>query len=278
MNNLLARLLTAVVAVPLLIGVIQWKNPLGVWVVAILATAIGLREWMNMTMQSSPVSERAFGVVIGTGLAASLYWIAPRAPMAFPALLGAAVIVTFLYFLFRYGSIETVAARVAFVLSGCLYVLLLSFLAFFKKHPAGDGAAWIYVSLTIAWLSDTGAYFAGRFIGPLWPRKLYEAVSPKKTVIGAIGGLAASFGALVIAKLWYLPTLSWIDCVLIAVPANLLGQCGDLCESLIKRSVNVKDSGALLPGHGGMLDRIDALLFVVPYVWAYSEFVFGRFR
>ncbi len=126
------------------------------------------------------------------------------------------------------------------------------------------------LTLTLTWLSDTGAYFAGRFLGPFWPRKLYESVSPKKTMIGAIGGLLSSVGALVIAKTFYLPSLTWVDVVAIAVPANILGQLGDLCESLLKRSVNVKDSGKSLPGHGGMLDRIDALIFTAPYVFTYA--------
>ena len=149
---------------------------------------------------------------------------------------------------------------------------LLSFLALLKQR--GDGWAWIYVSLTIAWVSDTGAYFAGRFLGPMWPKKLYESVSPKKTLIGGLGGVVAAYLSLVVAKLWYMPSLSWLDTVAIAVPANLLGQMGDLSESLVKRSVGVKDSGKLLPGHGGMLDRIDALLFVLPYVYCYARFVF----
>jgi len=133
------------------------------------------------------------------------------------------------------------------------------------------------VTLTCTWFSDTGAYFAGRFIGPAWPKKLYESVSPKKTVIGGLGGVAASFGALALAKLWYLPTLTWLDCALVAIPANVLGQTGDLCESMLKRSVGVKDSGALLPGHGGMLDRIDALLFTAPYIYFYARWAYGRF-
>jgi phosphatidate cytidylyltransferase len=95
-------------------------------------------------------------------------------------------------------------------------------------------------------------------------------------VIGGIGGLAASFLALVIAKLWYLPSLTWIDCALVAIPANVLGQTGDLCESMLKRSVGVKDSGALLPGHGGMLDRIDALLFSAPYIYFFTRWIYGR--
>ena len=197
--------------------------------------------------------------------------------MAAPAALAAVTMAAFLFYLFRYRTIETVAQRVASMLMGVLYVgLLLTFLALLKKRGV-DGGAWVYITLTCTWFSDTGAYFAGRFIGPLWPVKLYESVSPKKTVIGAAGGLAFSFGALALAKLWYLPSLSWADCALVAVPANLLAQTGDLCESLLKRSVGVKDSGNLLPGHGGMLDRIDALLFVVPYIYCYARWGYGRF-
>jgi phosphatidate cytidylyltransferase len=275
MSNLLARLLTAGLLIPFIILAIQWHNPLGVWSLVIAATAIGLREWMNMSNKEGPPVDRWFGVVMGTALAAAFYWLSDRAQLV-PVLASFAVIATFLYFLFRYGAIETVAARVAFTVCGYFYVGLLTYLALLKKRPVGDGGAWIYISLTIAWLSDTGAYFAGRFIGPLWPRKLYESVSPKKTVIGFFGGIGGSFLGLVIAKFWYLRPLTWIDCALIALPANLLGQMGDLCESLVKRSVGVKDSGALLPGHGGMLDRIDALLFVLPYVYCYSEWIYGR--
>ena len=89
--------------------------------------------------------------------------------------------------------------------------------------------------------------------------------------LGGMGGLLGSYLGLVIAKLWYLPELSWLDTVLIAVPANLLGQTGDLCESLIKRSVDVKDSGALLPGHGGMLDILDSLLLCAPVFYLYLK-------
>src|SRR5262249_54841763 len=104
--------------------------------------------------------------------------------------------------------------------------VLISPLALFKQHP--DGAAWVYICLSVAWLSDTGAYFAGRFIGPLWPRKLYPAVSPKKTVVGSLGGLCGSIAAVAVAKLWYLQGLTWADVFLVAVPANVLGQAGDL--------------------------------------------------
>jgi len=274
-SNLAARILTAVLLIPVLVAAIRWSNPLGVWLCVYLATFLGLREFYNMTLATQPVVERGFAVAVGMGFAAALYWLG-EVPGATGGALAAAGIASFLFYLFRYRDMETVAARWAASLAGLLYVaLLLTYVALLKKRGP-DGGAWVYITLTATWVSDTTAYFAGRFIGPLWPRKLYEAVSPKKSVVGAFGGLAGSIGALVLAKLWYLPSLSWPDVFLVAVPANLLAQTGDLCESLLKRSVGVKDSGALLPGHGGMLDRIDALLFVVPYVWCYARWVYGR--
>lgn len=273
MSNLVARLLTAAVLVPLLIVAIRWSNPIAVWAIVFVATFLGLREYYNMTLAKEPAVERGFGIVVGLAFGAVVYWLG-EVPMAIPAAAAGITLASFLFYLFRYRDIDTVASRVAQMIAGILYVaLLLTFVALLKKRGS-DGGAWVFIVLTCTWFSDTGAYFAGRFIGPAWPAKLYASVSPKKTVIGALGGLAGSFGALTLAKLWYLPTLSWLDCVLVAVPANLLGQAGDLCESLLKRSVGVKDSGALLPGHGGMLDRIDALLFSAPYVFCYAQWCY----
>jgi phosphatidate cytidylyltransferase len=120
--------------------------------------------------------------------------------------------------------------------------------------------------LIIAWVADTGGYFAGRYLGKA---RLYEAVSPKKTWAGAWGGLAGSLIGVAALKLISAHWLTWLDVALLAIPGGILGQLGDLTESLIKRSVGVKDSGSLLPGHGGILDRIDAVLFIAPYVFAY---------
>lgn len=273
MSNLLLRFLTAVVAIPLLIAAIQWKEPYGVWALVLFAQIAGLREWMNMTLKNEPVADRAFGVVMGTALGTLMCCTQQAQGILFG--LWATTVLTFLYFLFRYRVIATVASRISASLAGMFYAsVLLAPLVLFKLRPAGDGGSWIYICLSSAWLSDTGAYFAGRFLGPYIPTKLWAAISPKKTMIGGMGGLLGSLGALAVAKCWYLPILTWQDVVLIAIPANLLGQLGDLAESLIKRSVDVKDSGVLLPGHGGMLDRIDALLFVVPYVYAYAQLRF----
>jgi phosphatidate cytidylyltransferase len=224
-----------------------------------------------MTLPKEPLLDRGFAVVLGLGYVIPLAWW-PNERVVLFGLWGVTVL-AFLFFLFRHGTIETVAARVSFVLTGILYAGALITPLALMKHRS-DGGAWIYICLTSAWLSDTGAYFAGRFIGKLWGAKLWPTISPKKTWAGGFGGLFGSLVALGIAKYFYLPILSWTDVALIAIPANILGQLGDLCESLIKRSVGVKDSGVLLPGHGGMLDRIDALIFVVPYVYAYAQLRF----
>ena len=270
MGNLTARLLTAAAVVPLLLAAIFWSNPLGVFAVVTVSTGLGLREWVNMTMPSAPVAERGFGVLLGLVLTTQLYFCTAD---GLGLTLAGITIACSIYMLLRYGAIETVAMRLAALLAGLLYVsVLLAFVALMKKLP--DGGCWVLLTLTLVWFSDTGAYFAGRFLGPSFPRKLYEAMSPKKTLVGAFGGLGGSFVATILAKLFYLKGLTWLDVVALTIPSNVLGQVGDLCESMIKRSVGVKDSGALLPGHGGMLDRIDALLFAAPFIYAYGRYIY----
>jgi phosphatidate cytidylyltransferase len=277
-SNFVQRLLTAVVAFPVLIAAIQWQRPLAVEIIVLGAAAIALREWVRMTIPAAPLVDKVFGVVAGLALLAFLAHFAD-VPMAGPAAIAFALIAAFVWFLFRHDPIEAVAARIAFVVTGWLYVMLVLFLLFMKQRP--DGGAWVYLALTIAWGGDTGGYFAGRFLGPRFPRKLYEAVSPKKTVVGGVGGMLGAWLCVAAAKVYYVHywgfELSWLDTLLIAIPANVLGQVGDLAESLVKRSVGVKDSGNLLPGHGGMLDRIDALIFVAPYVYCYARWSLGRF-
>lgn len=272
MSNLVLRLGTALVAVPALILAVQWKEPWGVWAWVLFAQITGLREWMNMTLPNEPAPTRLLGVVVGVAFA-TLVCVCPQAQAQQAGLYGV-VVCGLCWFLFFHGPLETVATRMALWLAGIFYAgVLIVPLVLFKTTPK-LGGGFIYVCLSSAWGSDTGAYFAGRFLGPFFPAKLWPLVSPKKTWVGSCGGLAGSVMALVVAKLFYLPQLEWFDVVAIAVPGNVLGQVGDLIESLIKRSVGVKDSGVLLPGHGGMLDRIDALLLVVPYVYLYTHLRF----
>jgi phosphatidate cytidylyltransferase len=293
LGNLAQRALVAVVAVPILLVVLYVGRPEPTWVVIFAASLLAMREFFAMTL---PDEDRTPALVMGAVTCAAFYWLDPATLVQYdieshavarimftgPTItLIAAVIVPALYYLFRFRDIPSVAPRFAATVAGILYAgVLLTYLAVLGRDPVGvlshaidrgefpggvRGDAVLLV-LIVAWVADTGAYFAGRFLGNT---KLYEAVSPKKTWAGAWGGLAGSLVGAAVFKLVRAHWLSWADVCLIAIPGGILGQMGDLAESLIKRSVGVKDSGSLLPGHGGLLDRIDAVLFIAPYTFAY---------
>jgi phosphatidate cytidylyltransferase len=152
--------------------------------------------------------------------------------------------------------------RVGLAVLGVVYPgLLLSSLVQLRQLERGEW--WIVLALTVTWFNDTCAYFAGRTFGR---RKMAERISPSKTWEGAIGGgLGSIAGALVVQHFW-LPHLPPWGAALIGAGAAVFGPLGDLSESMLKRAYGAKDSGRLLPGHGGILDRVDALLFNAPYV------------
>jgi phosphatidate cytidylyltransferase len=125
----------------------------------------------------------------------------------------------------------------------------------------------IFVSI---WMCDTMAYFGGKTFGK---HLLFERVSPKKTWEGTIIGFFASIGTMVLAKYWFLDYLALHHALVLGIMVGVFGQVGDLIESRFKRDAGVKDSSALLPGHGGMYDRFDSLVFLSPIVYLYIEFI-----
>ena len=284
LGNLAQRFLVAVVAVPILLLILHYHRPEPTWAIMFIASLLAMNEFFAMTL---PKEDRRAALVMGGVASAAFYWLDPLALAAIgqPKLAAAAsitgssialilaVVVPGLWYLFNFRDIPSVAGRYAATVAGIVYAgFLTTFLAKLKlidPHHVGDT---VVIVLLVAWVADTGGYFAGRFLGKT---KLYEAVSPKKTWAGAWGGLAGSFLGVAVLKLAFADWLTWLDVALIAIPGGILGQMGDLAESLIKRSVGVKDSGALLPGHGGILDRIDAVLFIAPYVYAYLTIKFA---
>lgn len=268
-RNLILRALSALVLAPPLVWLILWERPEGVAAVVIVASAIALSELYTITLSGDPLPMRLLGVACGAALSAVIFWV--QQPGVLMLALVAITLLLIIVRLFSYGELSRATANTALTLFGHLYVvLLLTCLPLLKRLDHGGG--WVILVLTITWFSDTGAYFAGRALGR---HKLYPSISPNKSVEGAIGGLIAAFGAAVLARSWYLPMLSWRDAALISVPGSALGQLGDLVESMIKRGYDVKDSGRIIPGHGGLLDRIDALLFVSPYVYFYVLYAIG---
>jgi phosphatidate cytidylyltransferase len=161
------------------------------------------------------------------------------------------------------GDARERAFQVAFSCLGVTYVSVgIGFLA--RLFWLDGYRFWVFLTLVATFIGDTGAYFAGRAFGKT---KLAPEISPGKTVAGLYGACAAgAFGAFVVWEI-FKPAIPWWKLPLVGIGVALVGALGDLCESLLKRSFDVKDSGTLIPGHGGMLDRIDGLLFAAPFVY-----------
>jgi phosphatidate cytidylyltransferase len=278
--NLLVRLATGFIGAPIIL-LLLYLGPAWGWLLFVaVAAAIGAYELFGMTHPGDrpgqvigvALTELVIGVLWGFGGGAPIAGhVAGGDAKVLLTLIVLAPIVGTLIVLGRLGDIHTAAVRVMANTFGPLYVGgALGAIVLLRRDAdvlgPHAGAGFVVVALSLSWASDTGAYFAGRFLGK---HKLYEAVSPKKTVEGALGGLAASVFSVVVAHAWFLPSLPLGEGLLLALVAGGLGQAGDLGESLLKRSFGVKDSGGIVPGHGGILDRIDALLITAALTYLY---------
>ncbi len=175
-----------------------------------------------------------------------------------------------LLFLFRIRKIEDAAHEVAYALLALIYIpFLLMHLVMLRQTQYG--VQWLLVLMLIVMTNDSAAYYTGSTFGR---NKLYPLVSPKKSVEGALGGLAGSMCGTLLAMFTFFPQLTLPDALVTAVVIGVIGQAGDLFESLLKRSFGVKDSGTIFPGHGGVLDRLDSVLFAAPATYYYVLYFF----
>lgn len=185
-----------------------------------------------------------------------------------PALAGATVLLLAV-FLFRRGPLEQIPRAASVVALSWLYcgLLLASIVALRLRF----GVGWVILAFVVTWANDTFAYFAGHAFGR---HKLYERISPKKTWEGFAGGALGSIVGVLVSRWLLLPEdLSIGAAIVIGAGGAVLGPLGDLAESMVKRAAGVKDSGRIIPGHGGLLDRIDALLFVGPWIYVCAAFL-----
>ena len=272
--NLAVRIATAAVGAPAILLILYRAPHWGGFLLIFIATLIGAWELFGMTHQEDPQG-RMIGVGLTGAVSAVFYWCSGY-PKHYIAMRVVVPLLGPLVTLLRLGDMKTAALRACAMSMGPLFVgLPLTLLAVMNRDiglqtgVASDGPGFVILSIMLAWFGDTGGYFAGRFLGK---HKLYPAVSPKKTVEGSIGGLAGSALGAVMAHFWYLPSLPLATGIGLAILAGALGQLGDLGESLLKRSTGVKNSGAIVPGHGGILDRVDALLMTSTVVYLYTLF------
>jgi phosphatidate cytidylyltransferase len=225
----------------------------------VAVAAVGLSEYGAMAF---PDDRPARCVLAGLGLLVSASVLAGTLAWT-GAAISTAVIGGLVLPLWRNQDLALALNRVGLLLLGVLYVgFFVPHVALLREQP--DGWRWVLFTVYAAMGSDSGAYFAGR----AWGRhKLLPAVSPSKTVEGALGGLVGAVLIGLLCRLIFFPRLGAQETVGLALAIAVLAALGDLCESAIKRAFGAKDSGWIIPGHGGILDRLDSLLF--PFVFAY---------
>lgn len=266
MSNLVRRVLSAVVALPLLVALILWAPRWAFAGLVVVCSALGSRELTAMLMPDAGRGQRTLLGVITVALTVALI-LRPDAALGWilAGLISAATVV-----LLAPGPLPGAGPRLGVAALGILYVGALTAPLALLHRQLATGPLWVLTALAATFANDSGAYFAGRALGR---HKLYPLISPAKTIEGGAGGLALAVTVLFIVRATFFPALTVVDCLLLAVPASILGPIGDLVESMLKRSAGVKDSGNLIPGHGGILDRLDALLFVGAWVYAYAVYL-----
>ncbi|MCF8111088.1 MAG: phosphatidate cytidylyltransferase [Desulfobacteraceae bacterium] len=267
----LKRWLTAIVAVPALVALIcKGSSAVFACLIALIA-ALAIREYFYIVsggdksffLKPVPVIGSILGLAM---IAASLY----TALDIIFLLMFSGLILGALFSMPAYRHDVKIMEAVAGQVQGIVYVFLpLCALVLLRCRP--EGLIWVFFVVLVVFLGDVGAFYVGTYLGR---HKLAPAISPGKSVEGALGGLAANIAVAVVYKILLLPDLPFALVIVFAVAVGIAGQIGDLFESQLKRKAGIKDSGTILPGHGGMLDRIDALLFAVPVAYGFNLFVF----
>jgi phosphatidate cytidylyltransferase len=265
-RNLLARVISAAVLLPVVIFPLV-KG--GLWSGLLLGTAAAIcagEYYLVAFKQLSP----ACWIAIAAAFAMPLFPLWPPEMAGALALwTTAAVFLVAWSYQLLLGRLESAVAAAAQLITGFLFGALgLTALSWLRHGP--DGLHWVFCVLIATWSNDTAAYFIGRFFGK---RKLFPSVSPNKTWEGFAGGMAGSIIGMFVAKATFFNALTPVDCLIVGVLTGVVGPIGDLSESMLKRTYQVKDSSRIIPGHGGILDRIDALIFNAPAVLFYAHFL-----
>ncbi len=263
----LRRLYTAAALIPAVYVIIVHLVPWALTLLLIAVGSIALLELYRLGFQS-----RLNRLLVGIGMATFVLVLArAHFSLSLAELLIAAAFILAVAASFLSGPIDRRWKDALIILFGLFYVgFTLSTVVSTRSLPGGEFLVLFLAVVT--WASDAGAYYAGT----LWGKHLLiPSVSPKKTVEGVFGGLALAVAAAIVAQWWFASQLSLSDAVILGVLLTGTGLIGDLFESMIKRRTGVKDSGGILPGHGGMLDRLDSLLFTAPTFYYYVAYVCG---
>jgi phosphatidate cytidylyltransferase len=280
-SSLAQRLLSALVLIPLVVVLVWWN----LWVLVVVVIGlivVGLLELYGAFTQGGFQPRAGLGLAVAVGLALAVTLRQVGLGDFLPLVITLAVLASLVFELSRH-SHEGALPAWALTLAGAFYISwLFSHLIMLRaldtplapvplaRLGLQPGAAWIYLVLAITWLQDSVAYFVGR----AWGRhRMAPVLSPKKTWEGAIGGLVGAIAGGVASVLVFGLPISPLAGALLGLVGGIVGPLGDLAESLIKRQVGLKDAGHLIPGHGGILDRADSLLFTAPVLFYLISFL-----
>jgi phosphatidate cytidylyltransferase len=263
------RILTALVLIPPFLAILLLAPA---WSFLLLAEAVALaavHEFFGLTQRGGYRPFRIMGYAATALLTLSFH---PDMPAGNWAVLVVLVVIG-LAAVARGTPTGKTLGEVSSTLLGVFYAGALSGAVVGLRYtpPDGVGRSWVFFLLLVILLGDTGAYYTGRALGR---RPLAKKLSPKKTIEGLVGGLALSILTAVLLGPLLIPHLDRIHATGLGLLLGLLGAAGDLFESLLKRAVGLKDTSSLFPGHGGILDRLDAVFFAAPALWLYVLFVY----
>jgi len=260
MTSHLKRLITAFSLIPIIVIIVCFAPPWAFSALIMFVALICLNEFYSFIVPK--VSKKIILPIYF--LTIILFCVIPYKAFFYTAIIPFFSIFVLISFLFGYPKKHGTIGDIGQIVLGPVYINLpLTFLVIISM--LNQGKMWVFFLLTLAFAGDTASFYFGKFFG----RHKLTDISPGKTIEGAIGGLIAGAASGSFFAYIVFPSLSIVSIMLLAVAMAISCQVGDLAESMLKRISSVKDSGAILPGHGGMLDRIDSLLFAIPVLYLY---------
>jgi phosphatidate cytidylyltransferase len=268
------RILTAIVALPILLYTVWSSSPYFFVALTAIASVLALVEFYSLASKVGCKAQVVPGCSAALVVIASFVFEEPSLTIAALAALSIASLAAAI---FHPGEMKKSLVSVSATVFGVIYVPLLAGCLVGVRMipdvaPGRDiphfASKLLTMFFAIVMMTDTGAYYTGRTIGR---HKLAPLVSPGKTIEGAIGGFLTGVVTGFLSKLVFFPEIPAVHSFALGAVIGSIGQIGDLAESMLKRGSNVKDSGNLLPGHGGMLDRVDSILFCAPLLYYYSR-------
>jgi phosphatidate cytidylyltransferase len=266
-----AREITAAVAAPMIIWVIGWSHEYVFDAVMAMVAVLAMYEFLALG--------KAKGYDVPTPLCAAIMLVIMAAfvleDLSVELGMFATLLIIPAFYVMTKKSLENALPSSAIAVLATTYVGMLTGSLIRLRNDFPEGYKLVFFLLLVVWLGDSGAYYVGKKFGK---HKLSPRISPKKTVEGLIGGMAASVITAVVIHFTFFPKFPILHAVIAGLILSVAGVIGDLAESMWKRSAAVKDSGTLLPGHGGFLDRFDSILFTAPILYCYWTLIVHGFR